>query len=124
METTKGKLKLKEIECSSYHGYYLKERTIRQNFLVDLEIEFDLPLKKEINLEDTINYENLVSLITEQMKQSTPLLENLAARINESILNYSSKISSSKISIKKLPLIGQKLGGIIFEISHIQNKHF
>ncbi|NOT37740.1 MAG: dihydroneopterin aldolase [Saprospiraceae bacterium] len=115
MKNETVKISIKELEVYSRHGYFEKERKLRQRFLLDIELQY-IPIHKEIsNLSDCVDYEQVITLIHNVMKQSVMLLETLAQRINESIMALDSQIISSRVAIRKYPLVGRKFNYVQVE---------
>lgn len=104
------KIELSGLEIFAYHGVYEEERRDGNNFIVNLVVEGDFEKAVESDkLEDTLNYELLYEIIANEMHKPSNLLEHVAGRIRNSILEEFSQVKSIEISIEKLapPIKGQ-----------------
>jgi len=94
----------------SYHGHFEEESIIGTKFLLDLYLETDTSkAEKTDELNDTVNYLSVYNLVKEQMQQSSYLIEHVARRILDSVMEHFSEIESAKLKFRKLnpPLGGQ-----------------
>ena len=94
------KLLLKNIQFYGYHGVFPEERTLGQQFSVDIEIIFE---RKEIedNLNTTINYAKLYDMVISiGTGKKFELIETLADEIADLIFEKFPAISL-KVKIKK-----------------------
>lgn len=105
-----GLVKLEGMEFFAYHGYYDEEQKIGNKYNVDLSIHLDLlrPAQSD-KLGDTINYEELYKVIRDEMKVPSRLLEHIAYRVCDKILEVFPLIKEIEISISKF---NPPLGGI------------
>jgi len=114
------KIALHEIKFFAYHGFYPEEQILGSHFLVDMEVEF-----KNKNVADeisnTVNYERLHSILTEEMKQPRRLLETLAQEMVAKIRSAYPYLETIKVAIKKLnpPLPGEVKYSLV-EITYIK----
>ncbi len=97
----------------AYHGCFSEESTIGTRFLVDCEFDCDTS-KAEITDEiaDTVSYLDVYQTIKAQMAIPSHLLEHVARRMVESMLENFPQITWCKIRVHKLnpPLGGQMQG--------------
>ncbi len=85
------------------HGVLPQERIVGNQYIVDATIYLDLTqAAKSDDLGDTINYAEVVSLIEEEMKQPSALLEHVAGRILHQIAQKFHKAQEAEIRIAKL----------------------
>lgn len=97
------KIELNGLEFFAYHGVYEEERRAGNNFIVNLAIIGDFEKAVESDkLEDTLNYELLYEIIADEMHKPSNLLEHVAGRIRNTILEEFSQVKSIEISIEKL----------------------
>lgn len=103
-----GKVALEGMEFFAYHGFYDEEQKVGNKYAVDLEVSTDFSAAaREDSVEGTVNYETLYQLIKEEMAVSARLLEHLAYRINERILQKLPQVEAVTVSISKFnPPIG------------------
>ena len=103
-----GKIKLKDIRLYAFHGCLEEEGIIGSDYLVNLTIHSDLEqASKTDRLFDTVDYVHLKVIVTREMAVRSKLLEHVAKRINDAVLDEISTVSKVKVSIaKKNPPIG------------------
>jgi len=94
---------LKGIHGFGYHGLFEQERMEGQDFFVDLELKLDLtPASLSDSIEDTVNYAEITDLVVEEItKDPVNLIEKLAARIAERVLNQHIKVISVTVTVHK-----------------------
>ncbi|HMZ47044.1 MAG TPA: dihydroneopterin aldolase [Chitinophagaceae bacterium] len=97
----------------SYHGLFHEEKTIGNEFELNITVH-QLEVKENItSLDDTINYVKIYELVAIRMKQPTLLLETLCQDICRIILYNFSLANSVQINIKKKhPPISQLQGSV------------
>jgi 7,8-dihydroneopterin aldolase/epimerase/oxygenase len=98
-----GKIMLEGMEFYAYHGVYAEEQKIGGTYRVDLSIEFnfDKALTSD-NISETIDYGSIYAIIEAEMKKTSKLIEHLASRIVNRILNEFIEIKSIEIKLSKL----------------------
>lgn len=97
------KIKLKNIRIYAYHGCLEEEAKIGAFYLINLTVWLDLiNAGKTDNLENTVNYGELTSIIKEQMAIRSNLLENIAYRILSKVKTLFPTIKKAKISVEKV----------------------
>ena len=83
-----GIIKLKNIRTFSYHGCLVEESKIGSDYSVDLEIEADYSKSMQTDeLADTVDYVHLNKIVREEMAIRSKLLEHVAHRIVQRVLN-------------------------------------
>jgi len=84
-----GKIIITGLEVFAYHGCTPEEKERGQDFLIDLEVEYDFsPAIAEDDLGRAVDYDALASAVHELASEERyDLLESLAARIGEHILD-------------------------------------
>lgn len=115
------KLIIEDIEIFAHHGYYPEEKKKGNVFLISVEIESNFEKAMQMdNLNDTINYEEIISIIKAEMHKSSNLIENLCYRIIESIVHKFGKIKKIKVKVSKLnPHLELKTKKVSFEIEKL-----
>src|SRR5436190_4132519 len=105
-----GKIALEGLEFHAFHGVYPHERESGNFFIVDISVETDFTLAaKEDDLAGTVNYEVLFKIVKEEMDQPSKLLETVAEKIINHVLDALPPVSSVELKISKLnPPIGGK----------------
>jgi dihydroneopterin aldolase len=94
---------IKGISEFGYHGVFEQERRNGQEFLVDVVLFLDLSLPSiNDDLEATINYATVCSLISDEITgESVSLIERLAGRISERLLQDFSALNKVEVTIHK-----------------------
>ena len=103
-----GKIYLKNIRLYAYHGCMDEEEKIGGDYEINLVIDTDLSLSsKTDNLGETVDYVALYSVVIKQMQKRANLLERVADRIINQILNDFPSVKKAVIKVaKKNPPIG------------------
>jgi dihydroneopterin aldolase len=86
-----------------YHGLFEQERKDGQDFFVDLTLSVDLNAASQSDaIADTVNYAEITDLVVEEITSNpVNLIEKLAARIAERVLNQHMKVSSVTVTVHK-----------------------
>ena len=86
-----------------FHGLFEHERSDGQDFYVDLALEVDLEAASRTDsIQDTVNYGEITDLVVAQITSNpVSLIEKLAGRIAEQILNSYMKVNSVTITVHK-----------------------
>jgi len=86
-----------------YHGLFEQERKDGQDFFVDLTLSVDLKAGSQSDsIADTVNYAVIIDLVVEEITSNpVNLIEKLAARIAERVLNQHMKVSSVTVTVHK-----------------------
>lgn len=86
-----------------YHGLFDQERKDGQDFFVDLTLSVDLTAASLSDaIDDTVNYAEITDLVVEEITNNpVNLIEKLAARIAERVLNQHLKVTSITVSVHK-----------------------
>ena len=81
---------LSKIECFGKHGIYDNEKDNDQKFLIDIYIK--IQDFSEDNIVNTVNYEEVVDLVTKIVaRESFDLIESLSKNIVKKIVNQYQK---------------------------------
>ena len=91
------------IACYGYIGLFPEEKFLGQWFEVELKLYVDLHnASKTDNIEDTVNYGGVISLVQNLVKNAQfDLVERLAGAIADQILEHSPKISQVEVVVIK-----------------------
>jgi len=101
---------LKKMLFHAYHGVMEQERTVGNTYQVDLKLFLDLSKAiRTDNLDDTVNYADIFSLVKEEMAIPSRLIEHVAGRIIQKIRERYTHISKIKIRLAKIhpPIQGE-----------------
>ena len=80
-------IQLNDIQFYGYHGLYEAEQKMGNNFIVNLSIAFTPTVSKVTNIQETIDYVNVYTLLSHCMQTPTPLLETLVEEIATAIFD-------------------------------------
>ncbi len=103
-----------------YHGLFEHERINGQDFYVDVALNIDLSAASiSDSIEDTVNYAEITDLVVTQIVTDPVLLiEKLAGRIAEKILNTYLKVHAVKVTVHKPQApVAQSLKDIAVQIT-------
>jgi dihydroneopterin aldolase len=105
-----GRVALEGLEFHAFHGVYPHERESGNWFEVDIAVETDFPAAAfQDDLSGTVNYETLFAIVKEEMNKPSKLLETVAGKIIDDILQELPVVQSVDIKISKVnPPIGGK----------------
>jgi len=118
VKITGSKIYLDDIRFYAYHGVMEQERQVGAEYLVSLAIETDLSEAVHTDdLADTVNYAALYALIEREMSVPSKLLEHVAGRIGQRLLEEFDKIATLTVRVtKQNPPIGADCKGASVEI--------
>ncbi len=102
------KVALHEVKFYAYHGFYPEEQILGGHYLVDAEVGF-VPKNVDDEIKNTVNYEELYSILSAEMQQPRKLLETLVQEMIDKIRLEFPFLETIKVGIKKLnpPLPGE-----------------
>ena len=107
-------IELNNMSFYGFHGCFEEEQKIGTNFRVDLEFEADtFKAEQSDNINDTVNYLSVYQTIKRVFDEPSHLLEHVAKRIGDTLLEEYPPMKYSKVKITKqnTPL-GGKLEGV------------
>lgn len=118
-----GIIRLQDIRTFSYHGCLDEEAKIGSDYLVNLEIKTDLRKARDTDdLNDTVDYVHLNSIVVEEMAIRARLLEHVAERIIKRIFEELAAVSRIKIAVSKVnPPIGGDVAAVTVQIEEYRN---
>jgi len=103
MRLKKSYIALNSMRFYAYHGVLAHEREIGQLFEVTLRLRLNLlPSAQSDELTDTVNYAEVHALTAAEMLVPSQLLEHVAYRIAQQIIDTFSVVSEVKITVCKL----------------------
>jgi dihydroneopterin aldolase len=98
-----GKIHLQNIRIYAYHGCLIEEGHIGSDYRVDLTVKANLqPSAKSDNLKETVDYVLLNSIIKNEMKIRSKLLETVAKRILDNIFKKATMVTMANVKISKI----------------------
>jgi dihydroneopterin aldolase len=109
-----GIIKLTNIRTFSFHGCLEEEAKIGSNYSVNLTIKTNLePSAKTDELTDTVDYVDLNRIVVEEMAIRAKLLEHVAKRIIDRVLEELKMVTKIEVEVTKLnPPIGGDVEGV------------
>jgi dihydroneopterin aldolase len=103
-----SRIELKELKFYAYHGVLPQETLVGNNYIITVALT--APLAKAMvsdNLDDTVNYAAVYTIIQQEMAIPSRLLEHVAGRILHSLKYHFPQLTGIKLSVSKLnPPIG------------------
>ncbi len=116
-----GKIILEDMEFYSYHGCFEEEQVIGNKFIVNLEFDFDTG-NGELSdrIDRTVNYQEVYNIVDTQMQQKSRLLEHVARRILNAVVDKFSEITFCRIKLSKT---NPPLGGKVRAVSVVLEKY-
>ena len=113
------RIRLDNIRLKAYHGIYDVEREQGNCFSVDVAFDFDGKLSAASdNINDTINYEVIYSIVRNEMAIVANLLENVAQRIYAKIKERFCNIDNLCVSVSKYnPFRDDNIERVTVEVS-------
>ena len=114
---------LKDVRCHSYHGFYPEEQLTGCIFMVDVEVTYETSTEDTENLDKTVNYEVLNTIVINGMNNTQKLLETVVKNILAAVTNKYPFVSTAKVGIRKMnpPMPGQ-VGHSYVELSYNDRK--
>lgn len=111
---------IRNLSIHGKHGVGAEERSIEQEFLLDIEVEMDLRAAAQSDdLKDTANYVDFADTAREVIQSNSfYLIEKLAQTIADKIL-LDTRIAKIRISIRKPAVLPSGVPGITIERSRI-----
>jgi len=103
-----GKVKITNIRVYAHHGCLREESIVGSEYSVDVTVETNLS-KASVSddLIDTADYVHIHQIVKEEMLIASKLLEHVAKRIIDKVLNEIIMVDAIKVSVSKInPPIG------------------
>ena len=118
MKITQSSIRLHNMRFYAYHGVLEQERRVGGEYLVSLCAEVDLskPVVSDC-VDDTLNYADVYGAVAEEMAQPSNLLEHVAGRIGQRVLDSFPQVEALQVSVTKCnPPMGADCQGASVEI--------
>jgi 7,8-dihydroneopterin aldolase/epimerase/oxygenase len=113
-------VEIRGIQCFGYHGVHKEEQRLGQRFVVDLVLYLDLrPASNHDDLEHGVDYGQVVRSAREIVEgRPFRLIETLAERLAESVLNAFVSVASVHVCVHKpnAPIAGAPVEDIAVRI--------
>ena len=94
------------------YGLYPVESKWTTELNVSLILHFKVDASSPLNLNDTIDYQDVYRLVADQMTKPHGLLENLALILVQELKSFDSRILGGRICIRKKPQLGGPLESV------------
>lgn len=119
LQTKMGKIILKNILVYGYHGCLIEEGQIGSDYQVNLSVNTNLkPSASSDDLKDTVDYVHLNNIVKEEMAIRAKLLETVASRILNRILEEIILVNDATVQVSKInPPIGGDVEMVTIEMS-------
>ena len=113
MTITQGSIRLQDMRFYAYHGVMEQERRVGGEYLVSLQVETDLSRAALSDaVADTVNYAELYEVVRRVMAEPSQLLEHVAGRIGQCVLEEFPQITALVEAIEPR----MKQGGRLFYV--------
>ena len=121
-----SRIYLKNVRFHAYHGVLQQERTVGNDYVVNLTVGYDFTGAMETDeLSATINYAELYEIIKEEMAIPSKLLEHVAGRIGKRLFSAYSAICQIQLAItKENPPFGADCDGAGVEVVLTNDKTY
>ncbi len=99
----KVRITIPELKFYARHGLIPQEQIVGANFFVSLDVVVNVSEKALLqdDIEGTVNYATLCDVVKEEMMTSSLLIEHIAHRIAQRILNEFSRVEEVNIHLEK-----------------------
>ena len=104
MSTTQTmRISLNKLLFVGYHGLYPEEKLTGGKFIVDVTVELEVDDKASLKrIVEVVNYEQLFSIVKNEMDQPKELIETVAKSILDTIGSRIHHIKIAEVKITKL----------------------
>lgn len=114
---------LNDVKCFALHGYYPEEQLTGTEFLVSVEVTF-VPSGDTEDLERTVNYEVINTIILEEMSSTKKMLESVVKLILDRLISAYPFVLTAKAGIKKMhPPMPGEINHSFVQLSYTSEKH-
>lgn len=112
----KTKVAIEGLQFFAYHGFYDEERKKGNDFVCDIAVELKSYDSIEDNIHDTVNYEDIYEIVSDEMQQTKKLIETVAYKIIKRIQELDN-VTGATVKIHKLnPPIKGKVEKAVVEM--------
>lgn len=103
-----GVISLEGLAFFAHHGCSEQEQRVGGSYRVDIEITTNvMNAITQDDINETVDYSKVYTVVAEEMKTPSRLIENVAKRIIDRVLIHFSKAQTVKVRVSKLtPPIG------------------
>lgn len=104
-------IELNRLHIYAHHGVMDQEKKVGNDFEVTVKLEY--PCEHAMitdRLDSTINYTDVIAIVTAEMKRPSSLLENVVYRIYTELLRHFPRVTGGEVSVLKLhPPVEQEM---------------
>ncbi len=106
------------MEFHAYHGCMEHEQLLGNTFLVTISMDLNTNVAEQSDqLDDTLNYKLVYDVVKKQMNIPSKLIEHLAERLTDRLMQHFQQINFLKVKISKLnPPLGGRVGSVFVEM--------
>ena len=102
MKITEYQISLRDIHLYAYHGVLDEEKEKGNTFLVNVSITVDDPQGIPADdIQETLDYRCICTIVQQEMQQPSDLLEHVAWRIKNAILQQCAQARDVRVSVAK-----------------------
>ena len=102
----------------AHHGCFTQERAIGTHFVVELVFNTDTS-RAEVSddIADTVSYLDVYQVVKREMQQPSNLLEHVARRVGEAVLQEFPDVSDVNVKVSKMnPPLGGQMHSVSVEL--------
>tara|TARA_B100000242_G_scaffold253233_1_gene195519 strand:- start:163 stop:516 length:354 start_codon:yes stop_codon:yes gene_type:complete len=97
-----GLITVKGIRVFAYHGHLPEEAVLGGHFIINVWVDADTNLvEKTDDLNDTVDYVNIIEIVNKQMQIRANMIEVPAKRIVDEILKLQ-QVQKVKVEVEKI----------------------
>lgn len=117
-------IQLNDVRFHAYHGVLEQEHRVGGEYTVSLRVHYYISKAMvSDDVTDTLNYAELLEVVTKEMNQPSRLLEHVAGRIGEAVFNHFPQAEALELTITKLnPPMGADCAGAGVTLHLINDK--
>lgn len=115
----KATIEIDRLRVWARHGVLEQERVVGNEFEVSVRLDYPPALKAVETdcVDDTLNYAVVIELIQSVMAEPSALLEHVAGRIKDAVMERYPAIEAGKITVTKLaPPVSAQISAASFSL--------
>lgn len=107
----KGYVEIEKLRLFGHHGVFLQERTVGNVFEFTVTLCYDMESAAATDcVEHALNYASVIETVKKVSETPSALLENLALRIRDAIVERFPQVLSGSVCVAKpTPPVGEQL---------------
>lgn len=115
-------ISIEGMEFHAFHGCFEEEQIIGNTFIVDLHLDTDTEDSEQSDqLHETVDYAQVFEIVKEQMAIKSKLLEHVARRIMDAVLERYPEIDFLEVKVSKLnPPVGGKVHSVSVTLDNVE----